>query len=129
MGRRRGPHFEITGATFQGEQDNSTPWSFERIDERHSRDVLAAWNADDHQTTLIGDWHSHPSGAGDPSGTDRRAWRKLADSGRADCIGLILVPVLPRVFLVHRSPPFHKVVEASLFADEPDDLVFGVGSP
>jgi integrative and conjugative element protein (TIGR02256 family) len=126
IGRRRGGHFEVTDITLQGEKDRATPSSFERIDDRHRQEIMLAWEqTEDHQLSLIGDWHSHPVGGGDPSGTDRQAWRKLTEAGRADFIGIILgSPIVPRVFLIERKPPAPRVTEFPLFAEEPNDLVF-----
>lgn len=127
MGMRRGAHLEITDATFQGQKDVATPSSFERLDEQHRREITTAWEVEKHRVTIVGDWHSHPSGDGAPSGTDRQAWRKLADFAKADCVGVILGALnSPRVFVVRRKTPLPEIAECRLFSEEPDDLVFAL---
>jgi integrative and conjugative element protein (TIGR02256 family) len=123
---RRGPHFEITEATHEGDDDVATAHSFERADARHARAINAAWQATKHRVSVIGDWHSHPYGDGRPSGMDREAWRTLCNAAAADCIGIILGgTLLPRVFLVRRRSFVGKIVECTLLANEDEDLVFG----
>jgi hypothetical protein len=57
---------------------------------------------------------------------DRQAWRKLSDSGKMDCVGLILGEEgLPRLFMVRRKFPFPEIVEFKLVAEEQDDLAYG----
>jgi integrative and conjugative element protein (TIGR02256 family) len=125
MGMRRGAHIEITDATFQGQNDVATPSSFERLDERHASEIFTTWEAEHHRVALVGDWHSHPIGDGSPSGTDRRAWRKLIECSKTACVGLILgASSSPRVFLVRRVISFPEVVECKLISREADDLVF-----
>jgi len=126
LGMRRGPYLEITGATFQGPQDVATTHSFERRDGAHAKEVETAWSAEEHLITMVGDWHSHPSGDASPSGTDRQAWRKLSETARADFVGIILGPhEMPRVFLIGSQRPIAVVIECPPLAEEEDDFVFG----
>jgi len=126
IGARRGPHIEITDLTLQARKDIATTSSFERADNRHEASIGAAWREAEHRLSVIGDWHSHPFGNGNPSGADRSAWRTLSDANDADCVGLILASaLLPRVFLVSRKSRQRNVVECVLVADESEDLVFG----
>jgi integrative and conjugative element protein (TIGR02256 family) len=124
MGLRRGQHFEITGATYPGAKDVSTPYSFSRLDEHHAQDIHDAWKSNESFVTLIGDWHSHPTGSGSPSSKDRRAWRSLLSNGLVDCIGIILgdMPV-PRFFYICHGYTGTKKIEWSLRAHDENDLV------
>jgi len=90
IGRRRGVHLEILSATYQGAHDIATRTSFDRADRAHTAQAVAAWRADDGLSDVVGDWHSHPTGAASPSGTDLRAWRQLAHAKCAPVAGLIL---------------------------------------
>ena len=90
IGLRRGPYLEVTAATFQAPDDIATSSSFERIDPNHGRVALEAWRSDGGLSTIVGDWHSHPSGGGQPSSADLAAWRKLSRAEKAAVAGLIL---------------------------------------
>lgn len=90
IGRRRGAHLEVTQATYQGVNDVATRTSFDRADRAHTASAVSAWRADAGLSDVVGDWHSHPSGAGAPSDTDLRAWWTLAQAKRRPIVGLIL---------------------------------------
>jgi len=127
MGLRRGEHFEVTAATYPGAKDISTPYSFSRLDERHAQDIQNAWESHESFVTLIGDWHSHPTGNGSPSSKDRRSWRSLLNSGLVDCIGIILGDTeVPRFFYTSHGYAGIKQIEWSLRAHDENDLVLSI---
>ncbi len=127
MGLRRGEHFEITAVTYPGPKDLSTPYSFSRLDEHHANDIQSAWVSNESFVTLIGDWHSHPTGDGSPSSKDRRAWRSLLNSGLPDCIGIILGETeMPRFFHAAYGYVGTKITEWSLRVHDENDLVFSI---
>jgi integrative and conjugative element protein (TIGR02256 family) len=129
LGRRRGRHIEITKATFQGFEDKATPVSFDRLDDRHARDAVAAWQADDELSAVVGDWHSHPFGGGDPSDTDRHAWRTLTKSERAPIAGLI---VCDGAITLHLTLPKWASVairRLAMIEESEDALVFSTAPP
>jgi integrative and conjugative element protein (TIGR02256 family) len=103
IGLRRGPHIEITDLTHQGPEDYSSHTSFERRDPKHRKKILASWRASDSTKSIVGDWHSHPYGAPEPSATDRKAWKILAQVVDRPVIGLIESgSSMPGVFLAVR---------------------------
>ena len=124
IGRRRGPHIEITGLTEQGWNDLATPISFERSDPSHRNRVLTAWQSSQRFDSLVGDWHSHPHGLPDSSSIDRSAWRTLARTSRKPVIGVIEAGrALPGVyFAAEGQRPFH--VQLTLVEEAGNDLTF-----
>lgn len=103
IGLRRGPHIEITDLTHQGTGDYASHTSFERRDPRHRKKILASWRASGSTESLVGDWHSHPCGAPEPSATDRKAWKTLAQAVGRPVIGVIeAASSTPGVFLAVR---------------------------
>lgn len=103
IGLRRGPHIEITDLTHQGTGDYASHTSFERRDPRYRKKILASWRASGSTESLVGDWHSHPYGAPEPSATDRKAWKTLAQAVGRPVIGVIeAASSTPGVFLAVR---------------------------
>jgi len=103
IGLRRGPHVEITDLTHQGTGDYASRTSFERRDPKHRKKILASWRASGSTESLVGDWHSHPYGAPEPSATDRKAWKTLAQAVGRPVIGLIEAGLtMPGIFLAVR---------------------------
>ena len=125
IGLRRGDHIEVTKATTQLPDDVATRTSFLRRDKGHASTVDRAWRRSGEFETLVGDWHSHPSGSAYPSGVDRAAWTKLA-AAAGTCIGVILNDdPLPRVYRFRARLFRLGVEELWSVADEPSGLVFG----
>jgi integrative and conjugative element protein (TIGR02256 family) len=70
----------------------------------------------------IGDWHTHPGGPPEPSGTDLASWREaLAASDLSVFLALILVPGAERGW-EHPSRQAWAVTAASLRALAVEDL-------
>jgi integrative and conjugative element protein (TIGR02256 family) len=90
LGKRRGHHLEVTGATDQAPEDVATRGSFERRDPAHGAAAIAEWDSSGGLVSIIGDWHSHPHGPPEYSSTDKKAWRQLCRATGAVCIGIIL---------------------------------------
>lgn len=125
IGLRRGKHIEVTDATYQGPTDRATRYSFERLDPGHERKAAAAWEGRDGLASIIGDWHSHPVGYAEPSGTDRHAWRVLAASVKAPVIGIIMADRgPPGVFLTGWTRPLLHLRQCVLIEETADELVF-----
>lgn len=97
MGLRRGPHIEITAATFQQAGDCATRSSFYRADPGHADLARELWDASQGKVGLVGDWHTHPSGSGGASATDRTAWQALSRAITSDVIGIVLAQCDPPV--------------------------------
>lgn len=97
LGLRRGDHIEVTAATTEGPLDEASPVHFTRADPGHAERAASAWEESGGLVSLVGDWHSHPHGHGDPSSVDVGAWRELlrATSG-APVIGLVHAGLSPR---------------------------------
>lgn len=100
LGLRRGPHLDVTRATRQVEGDVALPYSFHRTGIGHGATAVAQWEASDGYVTIVGDWHSHPYGPPDPSGTDRTAWRDLSRSVRGPVVGIIIADGQPGIYFI-----------------------------
>lgn len=126
FGARRGCDLEIAGRTLAGDLDIASPVSFERRSTHHAREIAAQWGRSKGHIALIGDWHSHPVGAGAPSSTDRKAWRRLVQVMSSNGVAIIFSPAGMRVLYLRRSRLASQVVEYSeIYADE-SDLIFGL---
>src|SRR5579871_1784012 len=101
VGKRRGEFIEVTDISTQGPDDCATPWSFDRSDAKHAREISGAWKSSAGSVGLVGDWHSHPFGDGSPSKQDRGAWKAIVTATRSDCVGLIFGDA-ERAFLAER---------------------------
>jgi integrative and conjugative element protein (TIGR02256 family) len=126
IGHRRRPHLDVTGATHQGEGDIATGYSFDRADPSHGRRAVEAWKKDGGLSTVVGDWHSHPTGRGDASGADETAWRTLARAARAPMVGIILGDAAEAVYLTTVTWAGTFAARCRLIEESEDDLVFAV---
>lgn len=125
LGKRRGHHLEVTGVTEQQAQDIATAYTFERRDPAHAHVIEAEWRRSRALITVIGDWHSHPSGFGNPSGTDKKAWRTLARAVAQPVIGLIDAgTTLPTLFYTHENHLFASTVKLQVVSEEDTDLAY-----
>jgi integrative and conjugative element protein (TIGR02256 family) len=124
IGLRRGPHIEVTGLTQQAEGDIATRLTFDRAAPAHREKIHSAWRDSIEIETLVGDWHSHPEGSGDPSSTDRRAWRKIAAALSQPVLGLIESDSgNPNLYLA-TAARFRSVIELRTCEDGPDHVTF-----
>lgn len=125
LGMRRAYHVEITGVTEQQARDAATAYTFERRDPAHARVIEAEWHRSNALITVIGDWHSHPNGPGDPSGMDKKAWRMLARAVGQPIIGLIDAgTALPTLFYTREKTIFASTLELHMVAEEGTDLAY-----
>lgn len=125
LGMRRAHHLEITGATEQQARDAATAYTFERRDPAHARAIEAEWHRSKAMITVIGDWHSHPYGAGDPSEMDKKAWRTLARAVGQPVIGLIDAgTALPTLFYTREKTLFASSLKLRVVAEEGVDLAY-----
>lgn len=126
LGRRRGPHLEVTGATLQGPLDIATPYSFDRVDPCHFKEAVEAWQKDEGRTAVIGDWHSHPIGTANASLMDERAWKLLGKSAHASVIGLILAPNNVAVYLASPRWSDYSIQRCPSVEESESEIVFHV---
>lgn len=125
LGMRRGRHLEVTDMTEQKPLDSATRFSFERRDPAHARQIEGEWRQSNALVSVIGDWHTHPFGPGDASGTDRKAWRVLARTARQPIIGLIDAGTpLPTLFWTRNAALLGSTKKLTLTAVEGEDLAF-----
>ena len=125
LGMRRAHHLEVTGATVQQARDAATAYTFERRDPAHARAIEAEWHSSKALITVIGDWHSHPYGPGEPSGMDKRAWQTLARAVDQPVIGLIDAgTALPTLFYTHERNLFASTLKLHVVAAEGVDLAY-----
>ena len=125
LGMRRGHHLEITGATEQQAQDVATAYTFERRDPAHARAIEAEWRRSKALITVLGDWHTHPYGPGDPSGMDKKAWRTLARAVAQPVIGLIDAgTILPTLYYTREKGLFASTIKLDVMSKEGADLAY-----
>ncbi len=125
LGMRRGHHLEVTGVTEQQAQDLATTYTFERRDPAHARAIEAEWRRSNSLITVLGDWHTHPYGSGDPSGMDKKAWRTLARAVAQPVIGLIDAgTTLPTVFYLREKSLFASTLKLQVVSEEDGDLAY-----
>ena len=125
QGLRHGDDIEITDFTAAAPGDKATRTSFERRSHHHQTKLTSSWQKSDGVTSLVGDWHSHPAGAGTPSRTDLRAWAKLLRAIRLDGAALILTRNRIRVFWLKKRFRTATITELQIVYQNSDDLVFG----
>lgn len=74
---------------------------------------------------MLGDWHSHPTGDGTPSGQDRKAWSILNDHSRGAVIGIVLGEQPPlRVFRCAKKFGILRVAECIQVYEDDVELTF-----
>lgn len=125
LGARRGSTLEIVEFTPQGRGDVANHVSFERVDTQHQLRADKAWKAAKGLVGLVGDWHSHPTGLGSPSGQDRQAWRTLVATMNASAVGMIVVAGEVAVFGLWPSWRGLVVARLPLVIADGQDHVFG----
>jgi integrative and conjugative element protein (TIGR02256 family) len=126
LGHRRGKHLEVTTITSEGSGDLAGRYSFERRGKHHQQGATKAWTETQGLVGLIGDWHSHPSGRGEPSETDRAAWSTLTKTMLgAPSVGIIAHPEGLAVYSVQQRRNRLTDVPMLLIDATEDDLVFG----
>ena len=124
LGLRRGESIEVSEFTPQSTQDQADASSFERIDPDHQRRATKAWVRANGLVGLIGDWHTHPFGAGTPSSADKAAWCTLIDAMDAPGIGIIVVDNELCVFAFREGWSGLRVKRLHSIANDRDDFVF-----
>lgn len=125
LGMRRGPHLDVIDLTWPGPEDIRTPTRFVRQDPSHQELATKAWHSSDRRVTCVGEWHTHPSGAANPSMLDRRAWNSVAQQANGSaCAFVIVSPRGWRVWLlsVGRDDPI--VAPLTPMARDEDGVVF-----
>jgi len=125
LGQRSAGDIEIVSATRQGRDDKATPSSFERNDPSHHLIAFDRWKRDAGRTGYAGDWHSHPTGDGSPSSTDRRAWSTLYDHSKGPIVGVILGETERlRVFRCAKRMGMFQVTECVLASEDDMQLCY-----
>lgn len=125
IGLRRSVHIEVVDFTMQEREDVATSVTFCREGPGHAAKILRAWESSSNLMTLVGDWHSHPSGFGSPSNTDIKAWRTLARASKKPVVGLISAHGTTRLFWV--STRFlSKAIELRIVEDGTVDVTYGL---
>lgn len=90
IGTRRGPHFEVFGATSPQPSDKRSRFSFVRSGKKHRELATKEWARSGQRHGYIGEWHTHPELQPTPSWIDRRGWRKLHEQLQQPLIHLIV---------------------------------------
>lgn len=80
LGYRRGEHLHVVAATAPAALDRRSRYGFVRSDPLHQARAMRGWRLSGGRLDYLGDWHTHPEVAPQPSSLDRREWRKLCRS-------------------------------------------------
>ena len=90
MGKRRGPHFEITAATPPQPDDLRSRYQFVRFADGHQQLAQALWSASNGEDTYLGEWHTHPEDCAKPSDIDIKEWGKAGKRHKKALIFIIV---------------------------------------
>jgi integrative and conjugative element protein (TIGR02256 family) len=123
IGLRRDTSIEVTGNTSEGLGDRATRSTFERAGRHHQREAERAWKESGGFQTLVGDWHSHPVGAGEPSLMDELAWGDLLKAMKRPGVAIIVSNSGPNVYLLPSTSGVASIA-CELSVAEADDLIF-----
>lgn len=93
LGCYRGDDMEVTGRTLPGAYDGRHAFAFVRVDTVHQAAASRAWSGSGGTHTWVGEWHTHPSGAVEPSPMDLRSWARLA---RGTGLPMVFAVAAPR---------------------------------
>jgi integrative and conjugative element protein (TIGR02256 family) len=126
IGLRRGLHLEVIDLTLQHSDDIATPISFRRESLGHAEKVEREWTLSEGLRAIVGDWHSHPIGQGEPSSTDLRAWKVLARACKGSVVGIIAASVEPQVFWVIPRMMSLRTVQLCIVEDGDIDVTYGI---
>jgi integrative and conjugative element protein (TIGR02256 family) len=103
IGGQRGPHLDVVEMTVPASGDMATRYSFRRLDALHQRIARRMWRAAKETVTYIGEWHAHPHGGIEPSGTDMSTWKAVTRQQRAQCAFVLVTPEGWGTFIVLRD--------------------------
>ncbi len=80
LGAYRDGGLEVTSLTEAAPGDERSLTRFVRQDLRHQAAATLAWQQSGGTITIVGEWHTHPSGEPRPSSTDLRTWKGVLRS-------------------------------------------------
>lgn len=129
IGSYRGPHLEIVSFTRSAPGDERKRYSFVRQDEVHQATATDAWRKSGETATFIGEWHTHPYGAPEPSGIDTGSWFDLAKNAGSSMAFAVVAPGQWALYLVR--PGLFRFREKRLFRSSEGELgaVFQLKAP
>lgn len=115
LGAYRQGGLEVTGLTEAAPSDERSLTRFVRQDPRHQATATQAWKSSGGNVTVVGEWHTHPSGEPRPSHTDLATWKGVLRLSRYPQAFIIAAPgtwrgwLGTRRFLVVRLMQLHVV--------------------
>src|SRR5688572_27944829 len=71
IGYRRHQHLRVVEFTVPARHDIRSRYEFNRIDPYHASHARKRWRASSGKLDCVGEWHTHPESAPQPSGIDR----------------------------------------------------------
>jgi len=98
VGAYRGPHIEIFSFTTPGPKDLRQAYSFVKRDPSHQSTATNAWKQSRGKATYLGEWHTHPLGAPEPSAIDRHTWLDITATSKRIMIFAIVAPFGWRIY-------------------------------
>jgi len=90
LGLRKEGAIQIVSATFPKRWDRPSPVSFFRSNRGHRIAALRTWRQSGETVDWVGEWHSHPKGSAQPSGTDLRTWSRVVTHTRQSMVFIII---------------------------------------
>lgn len=91
LGKRRGPHIEVTVATEPTTGDRRSRFGFKRGLRGHADVAIQTWRFEAGMVDYVGEWHTHPQRDPTPSGLDRKEWAKLINRRRSSDLVVVVV--------------------------------------
>lgn len=123
LGYRRDDAIHAVKATMPFRNDKRTAASFVRQSKMHQIVALVTWVTSGFKIGWIGEWHSHPEGYPQPSGTDLNTWRNQVDLTGTEMAYVILGTKAKWIGL--HVPNHKKVMSLSLLEETDRTLLFG----
>lgn len=123
LGFRKEGAIQVTKMTFPKMWDRATPVLFERSAFGHRFAALRAWKASGGRVDWVGEWHTHPFGASNPSGTDRTSWRKLANHSQRPMA--FIIGGKADMFVGVQEPGTRNVLKLALIETHDSYKLFG----
>lgn len=99
LGAYRDGGLEVASLTEAAPSDERSLLRFVRQDPLHQKAATEAWAVSGGTITVVGEWHTHPSGEPQPSGTDHRTWKGVLRHSRYPRAFIIAAPGRWRAWL------------------------------
>lgn len=112
LGYRKDGFLHAIDVTLPGAWDRHSRSAFHRSVKAHRLRALRLWRKSGGLVDWLGEWHSHPGFALNPSGTDHRNWSRIAKHRKAPMLFPIVDGQRAELYLKlsHKTAP-HSLIE------------------